>query len=251
MNDPDAAARAVKQAAVARRWLRARLVLWTVVTVVMVATMTGVWLWLQSVSAWEDDIRSEQPRTTAMVLQLIDESGKHADDRVVLSVMGERTQLVLHQAHLEHYREGAVVAVWYDPSRPERFATEFETNTTNRQSTVTLVLVLIGSVTAVIMLRWWVALRAVWFAWRGEVLQVKVTGMAARRVFKGDRTLISFDDARGPWSCRHVAVGAISEELTVIATDRHRVVCSTQPFVVRRAWWERTRRRWLIAVKTA
>lgn len=225
---------------------------WTVVTVVMVGTTAALWSWVESVSAWQDTIRSQGTQASAIVLKVVDDSGKRADDRVLLGVMGEHVQLVMHHAQLEHYPEGSVVTVWFDRSKPERVATEWEMNTTNRETTVSLVALLVGLFTVYACGRWAWYLRALRLSSRGEVSVATVTNLAVLRIPRlWDRTLVSFEDARGPWFCRQDASASVHGDVTVIATDKHRVVCTDPPFVVRRAWWEWTRRRWLRKLKSA
>lgn len=253
MNTPLVVAEAVaeEQAASTRRRLRRKLVLWTVVTVVMVGLTAALWTWVESVTAWEDTIRSEGAQASAIVLKVFDDSGKRADDRVVLGVMGEHTQLVMHHAQLAHYPEGSVVTVWFDRSKPERVATEWDTNTTNRGTTVSFVALLVGMFTVYAGGRWAWYLRAIRLSSRGEAYIAVVTNLAVLRIPKlWDRTLVSFEDARGPWFCRQDASASVFGEVTVIATDKHRVVCTDPPFVLRRAWWGWTRRRWLKRLKT-
>lgn len=243
---------AAEQAAATRRVLRLKLIVWTVVTVILVGLTATLWLWVESVTAWQDDIRTDGVRSTATVLDVLDDHGRRSDDRALLRVDAPSPFTVtMHQVIVSRYTEGDEITVWYEPSHPDRIATEWETNTTNRQSTVTLVMLLVGIFALMSLGRWAWCMRAVRYSWGGEVTVVVITHAAVRRTRKRQRTLLSFEDARGPWCCRQAVTVQVGGGISVIATDKHRVVCAEQPFVVRRAWWEWTRRRWLRELKTA
>lgn len=245
--DAVADAKLADQVARARRWLRRRA--WTcgVIAVGLVVLMVFCVNTYSAVTAWQSNIRDVGTPGRAVVVSVLDDSGKGENDRIVLQVVtpGQFSMSIDDISDIDVYAESATVDVWYDSSRQGRIATMSDVSSEGIEDWWAAAMALTFS--GLVWMSLWAisALRSIVVARHHDFRWVEVSGLVVKDHGKnGKRTLLEFDDSDEPWTVRWHTPKEISRQVVIAGSGTRRLVATDRPFVVRQAKLPWTPRNW-------
>jgi hypothetical protein len=199
------------------------------------------------VTAWQSTIRQDGVHARAAVVEVMDDSGKSANDRIVVRVSepDQFSMTIDDIADIDRYTENTTIDVWFDPLHHGRIATAADVSSEGVEDWWGTVIGLLFCV-FVWMALWAIStLRGIAVARRHDYRWAELSALGAKdRSRSGQRTLMQFDSSEEPWTVRWHHPTAIPSHVVVAGAGTRRLVVTDRPFVVRQAKLLWTARNW-------